>query len=386
MHGGQRAETDALAERPNQLDRSFDYFHKDGTEIAWWSRDGGYWFVAGHDLVTAIACDHASFSSRHDLPNGATSYLGAMIPPSPIVAPPLEFDPPQHTTVRNILKSRFSSTAMRKLKPRIEMLSDGCLDRHAGAGRLDLYYDLTQTVCSTITLELVGLPADLAPVLAIASQVESTMSDKMAAAWGQLIEALVTVVEENRRAPGDHIIGDLCKSSAGFLDDKCIMEIASTLLLGGATSPVRLLLDTFKYLGSHQSDRLLLAQDRRLLLTSVEEFLRFFTPTEMIARTATHDLDVRGVTIKSGDRVVLGFGAANRDARVFADPNNVRLNRKPNPHVAMGRGIHHCLGAALGRAEALIIMDRTLTRVPDFRLASDEDNSRARMDSLFMEF
>ena len=387
MHGQRHdAHADAFAERPNQLARSFDYFHKDGIEIAWWNRDGGYWFVAGYDLVDRFARDHASFSSRHDLPNGVTSYLGAMIPPSPILAPPLEFDPPQHTVLRSLLKSRFSGAAVRKMRPRIELLADTCFDRQIDAGRMDVYYGLVQMVCATITLELVGLSPDLAVVLADAAQVEPTMSDKAEVAWGRLIEVLVVAVEENRRAPGEHIIGDLCRSSADFLTDSCIIETAATLLLGGATSPVKLLLDIFRYLGSHQSDRLLLARDKKLRPNAVEELLRLFSPTEIIARTATRDVAVGGEMIKAGDRVVLGFGAANRDSRVFACPNDVKFDRKPNRHIAMGRGIHHCLGAALGRAEAMIILDRTLAEIPDFRLASAADNSRPRLDSLFIEF
>jgi cytochrome P450 len=376
----------AFPERPNQLDRSLDYFHKDGTKITWWSEDGGYWFVVGYELVNRIACDYVNFSSRHDLPNGATPYLGCMIPPSPILSPPLELDPPEHTVLRSILRKRFSRPAVRKLKPRIALLTDECLDKNIGAGRMDIYHDLVQKVCAIMTLELVGLPADLDVIVADAAQVEPTMSKKAEIAWGKLIEILVTVVEENRRAPGNHIIGDLCKNSADFLSDGYIMETAATLLLGGSTSPVKLLLDAFTYLGSHESDRLLLARDKELRPGAVEEFLRLFSPTEIIARTAMRDVDVCGETVKSGDRVVLGFGAANRDPAIFADPNDVKFDRRPNAHLAMGRGIHHCLGAALGRAETSIIIDRTLSRLPDFRLVSDADNSRPRMDSLIIEF
>jgi cytochrome P450 len=382
----QDEEVCALAERPNLLDRSLDYFHKDGKEIIWWSGDGGYWFVVGYELVNRIAGDYANFSSRHDLPSGSTPYLGCMLPPSPILSPPLELDPPEHTVLRSMLRSRFSGPAVRKLKPRIRLLTDECIDRHIGAGRLDIYHDLAQKVCGTITLELVGLPADLVVVIADAAQVEPTMSEKAEIGWGKLIEALVNALEENRRDPGDHIIGDLCKGSEGFLSDSYIMETAATLLLGGSTSPVKLLLDAFTYLSSHESDRHLLTRDKKLNPAAVEEFLRLFSPTEIIARTATRDLDICGEKIKAGDRVVLGFGAANRDPKVFEGPNDVKLDRRPNQHLAMGRGIHHCLGAALGRAEASVIIDRTMTRLPDFRVISDAGNSRPRMDSLILEF
>jgi cytochrome P450 len=375
---------EAPAERPDELDRSFDYFHKHGTQISWWGRGGGYWFISGYDLVSEVAVDHASFSSRHDLPNGATHYLGVMIPPSPIMAPPLEADPPQHTIMRNILRGRLSGDAARR-RPRIAELTDAYIDGRAGAGWLDIC-ELAQLVCCTTVLELVGLPAGRAGVLADASQVEATMSKKAELAWGRLIEDLLSAVGENRRTPGESVIGDLCRSGEEFLSDSYIVETAVTLLLGGAASPVKLLLDIFSHLGLHQADRLSLVSGQRARPAAIEEFLRFFTPQEIIARTATRDIELGGQPIQAGDRVVLGFGAANRDPRVFEDPNVIKLDRKPNPHLALGRGIHHCLGAALGRAEAAIIVDRVLTRMPGFQLSSGSGDSGRGLRPLVIEF
>jgi cytochrome P450 len=379
-----KGSAEAPVERPDELDRSFEYFHKPGIQISWWNRDGGYWFISSYDLLSKVAADHEGFSSRHDLPNGVTDYLGVMIPPSPIATPPLELDPPGHTVMRGILKHRLSADAVRAQRPKIERLTNGYLDGFVDVGRLDIYA-LAQLVCSATVLEIVGLPADLAGILGDASQLEPTMSKKAEMAWGRLIEHLASTVTENRHSPGENLIGDLCKSGDDFSDGH-IMETAVTFLLGGAMSPVKLLLDSFRYLATHPSDRLLLTRDHKVRPTAIEEFLRFFSPQEMIARTATRDTELGGELIKAGDRVVLGFSAANRDPSVFHDPNIVKFDRKPNPHLAMGRGIHHCLGAALGRAEVSIVVDRVLTRIPDFRLAAPDDDSRVRMRPLIIEF
>jgi cytochrome P450 len=378
----------APVERPDELDRSFRYFHDRGTRVTWWERDGGYWVVAGHGLASQVLLDHDGFSSRHDVPNGVTPYLGVMTPPSPLEAPPLELDPPRHTLVRRILRYRFSRNEVERLRPRIEQLTEACLTRQASGGGLDAYYDLAQPVCAGMTLELLGLPADLAPVVAdaaqVAAQVGPVMSKKVGAAWLDLIGQIGSAIEDNRRAPGESVIGDLCRSAEEFLTDDYITRIAITLLLGGATSPVKLLADTFKYLGSNESARRSLSADEKLYPTAVEEFLRFFTPTEIIARTVVRDVDLGGKMMHSGDRVVVSFGAANRDPRVFAAPNAIDLRRRPNLHLSMGLGLHRCLGAALGRTEVLIVMSRLLARFPDFGLVSAADESRAELAPLLL--
>lgn len=351
----------------------------------WWDRGDGYWFVAGHDLVSRALEDHVHFSSRHDTPNGTSPYLGVMIPPGPLETPPLELDPPDHDTLRKLLRPRFAGAALKELKDKVGRLTDACLDKHIARGELDVYFGLAQEVCATTTLEMVGLAPGLAMVLADGAQVGATMSKKAEIAWGKLFEEIARTVEKNRGEPTDSIIGDLCKSPHDY-DNGYIIRTAIIILMGGATSPVRLLLDIFRYLGRFPEERALLARQKSLLPAAVEEFMRLFTPTEIIARTATADTCLGDAEVKAGDRVVLGLAAANRDPLTFADPNALRLDRAQNPHVALGRGIHHCLGAALGRTMVATVLDRTLSRIPDFEVVTDPGGSRPAMTAMTIRF
>ena len=105
-----------------------------------------------------------------------------------------------------------------------------------------------------------------------------------------------------------------------------------------------------------------LRADRALLRPAVEELLRFVTPIRAMRRTATRDVEWHGRTVHRGDKVVVWFQAANRDPAVFDDPDTLRVDRSPNPHLGFGRGIHFCLGAHLARAEVAAFLRQVLER------------------------
>jgi cytochrome P450 len=359
--------------RPDQLPSTFDYFHDRGVTVEWWPHDGGgYWFLASYAMVVAAACDSDTFSSRHDVPNGTSPYLGVMLPPAPIDAIPLEMDPPEHSVLRSVLRPRFSVRAMAALKTKIQELVDECIDKHLTTGRMDLYHDLIKVVCATTVLDLVGVSNDDAATIADAMQLSDAGPAKFQETWMQLVTDVAASTAESRKEPGSHLIGDMCRAG---VSDEDIMKVALTLVLGGSTSPVKLLYDAFLHLGRNVDDRRKLVVNPDLISVAVEEFLRVFSPTEMIARTATRDVVLDGQLIRAGDRVVLGYGAANRDPSQFANPNVIHFNRRPN-HIAMGKGPHHCLGSALGRLECRATIAGVLRRIADFELQPVADRPR----------
>jgi cytochrome P450 len=105
--------------------------------------------------------------------------------------------------------------------------------------------------------------------------------------------------------------------------------------------------------------------------TAVNELLRVVSPVQVFGRNAAHDMELHGETIPAGDVVLLGYGAANRDPRVFEEPGRCILDRHPNRHVAFGHGRHLCLGANLARLELTIMIERFAELFPDFRVDPD---------------
>jgi cytochrome P450 len=153
------------------------------------------------------------------------------------------------------------------------------------------------------------------------------------------------------------------------------------MVIGGMPTVARLTLGAVSYFAAHRPERDRVRQDRTLLPSAIEEFLRYYSPVSLLARTATRAVALGGQDIRAGDRVVLGFAAANRDPRVFDEPDDIRIDRSPNRHLALGHGLHYCIGAQLGKMEADIMIERVLDRMPDFALAADHPHQQPTVAS-----
>jgi cytochrome P450 len=142
--------------------------------------------------------------------------------------------------------------------------------------------------------------------------------------------------------------------------------MATVMLLFGAgfETTTNLIGNGLLALLDHPDELQRLRDDRSLIGSAVEELLRWDSPVQIDGRMAFEDLDVHGVPVEAGDRVVTLLGAANRDPRVFDDPERFDVGRATTHLMSFGAGIHFCLGAALARAEGRVVFDRLLERFP----------------------
>jgi cytochrome P450 len=125
------------------------------------------------------------------------------------------------------------------------------------------------------------------------------------------------------------------------------------------------------HLDRHPEQRPVLHDDAALLRVATEEFVRAFAPAHAIGRTAVQDCELAGQQIRAGERVLVLYGSANRDDAVFDDADQIRLDRRPNPHAGFGLGIHRCLGSHLARTMFRIVLHETLDRLGDWRIRRD---------------
>jgi cytochrome P450 len=128
---------------------------------------------------------------------------------------------------------------------------------------------------------------------------------------------------------------------------------------------------TLVWLYQHQDVRADLIEHPEKLTRAIEEFLRYFSPTQALARTVATDAEFRGHCVYTGDRVLLAWASANRDPAQFADPDNLDIERWPNRHTAFGVGVHRCAGSHLGRAMASELLGQILERMPDYAVQLD---------------
>jgi len=342
----------------------------------------GYWVVTSHDLVVRCARDPEVFSSDHDLDGSreGTVFGGIGIPAEPNHRSiPAEVDPPRFQEFRRILQPWFTPAVADSWADRARDWTHVCLDRHAATGQIDLVLDLANPVPAMVTLGLVGLPVAewerYAAPLHWLVYAEPGSAEKLAAraAVGELRDAIRALVTARRTDPQDDLASAVVGAEvegAPMTDDDAV-NVLFSVVSGGVDTTTALLANTLVWLHRNPDVRHRLVDEPGVRATAREEFLRAFSPAPATARTTTQPVRLGGVALAAAERVLLSWTAANRDPAVFAEPDQVDVERDAHRHVAFGAGPHRCIGAPLARAEFDAALDVVLDRVPDYVI--DED-------------
>jgi cytochrome P450 len=351
--------------------------------VGWSPLYDGFWALTRYEDVNRVLGDAATFSSRHDLEPGSP-FRGVTIPPPPMRFIPVEMDPPEFLGYRRLLNPMFSPGAVDRLRASMTNFADWCIDQVIEGGEIDLVYDLASPVPAMVTLELLGLPPGdwqrySTTFHDMASYPPGTpqLLDAFASAAG--ITADLRALISRRRADPERVrrgaIDDLIDAEVDGapIPDERLVDIVNLILAGGIDTTTGAAAGALVYLSAHPSHRQRLIDDPDLIETAAEEFVRWVTPTPVLARTATCPVDIGGQAIGGHERVMANLFAANRDPAAFVQPDDVVLDRAPNRHASFGFGIHRCVGANLARAELQAMLARVLTRIPDFRV----DETRA---------
>jgi cytochrome P450 len=190
------------------------------------------------------------------------------------------------------------------------------------------------------------------------------VNQKTMVMFGKIAEALAA----RRAHPQDDLITRLVQAEVNGapMTDQVIMAMLALVLVGGVDTTTSVIANGLRWLAQHPDERERLRQDPELLPYAREEMLRYFTPTQGLARTVTCDAEVAGVPLSLGDRVFMSFAAANRDPSTFERPDEMILDRKPNPHTTFGLGVHRCLGSNIARVELDVVFSEVLRRIPDY--------------------
>jgi cytochrome P450 len=289
----------------------------------------------------------------------------------------LTSDPPYHSRLRKFLSPEFTVRRISRLVPRITAIVDEHLDAMAAAGPpADLVADFALPVPSLVICELLGVPyADRAEFQARASRqidVSAPIEERMAAGM-ESRRYMAGLVERARRDPGDDMLGALVRQHGDDLTPGELAGVASLLLVAGhETTASTIGLAVLKLL--REPAQLPLLRDRpEAVEDAIEELLRYLSVVHSgVPRVATRDTEVEGEPVAKGDVLILSLPTANRDPGLTDDPERLDLARQVTRHVAFGHGVHHCLGAALARAELRIALPALLRRFPTLALADPD--------------
>jgi cytochrome P450 len=326
----------------------------------------GFWAVTRYDDVRAVSRNHAVFSNE----------------PSIMIAnpdmPPMDAkmmlmsDPPYQTQLRRLVSGFFTPRAAWRLQPRIARLATQIIDAVIERGECDLVADVAGELPSYVIAELIGIPLDdgrklyrLTETLHTAK--ESLAPGAQAAAGLEMFTYSAGVMAQKRKQPGEDLASRLL---AAEIDGRRLTEMEFHLFFmllvdAGGDTTRNLVAGGMLALLERPGELARLRADLDALLPSArEELLRFTSPVVYMRRTAKQDAEIGGRKIRAGDKVVLYYGSANRDAAAFADADRLDVARAPNHHVAFGAtGAHFCLGAQLARVEIDAMLREILTRL-----------------------
>ena len=242
----------------------------------------------------------------------------------------------------------------------------------------DLVADLATQVPSRMICELLGVPQDTREFFqdrTLTLQLPSSTPEQRFEAADDLGKFLDELVTEKEREPTDDVLGRLIvrNRGTGVYTHELLVGMAQNLLIGGHETTINAI--ALGTIGLLQRPEVIaeLRADPDLIVSTVEEILRYYPIFDVMVRVAKEDVEIGGVTIKAGDGVVLALGSSNRDEAHFADADTFDAHRGDRQHITFGHGIHQCLGQNLARVELEIVFGTLIRRMPTLALAVDAD-------------
>ncbi|MFC4119488.1 cytochrome P450 [Nonomuraea zeae] len=343
------------------------------------------WLVTGYSAARAVlASPH--FSNRPETMHSPIPARLRMRNKEDFRVPPgffLRTDPPEHTRFRRLLTGQFTVRRMKLLEPRIEEITNACLDDMAAAGGpVDLVQMFALPIPSLVICELLGVPyedrAQFQEDTKVLVNLETEAEDAMAA-LGRVSAYLAGLIQRKRKEPADDLISGLIES--GELNDEELTGVAFLLLVAGHETTANMLgLGTYALL-TNPVQLAAMRDDPSVVENGVEELLRYLTIIHLgPLRSAHEDVEIEGNLIKAGETVAIHLPAANRDASRFPGAEELDVTRPAGGHLTFGHGIHQCLGQQLARAEMRIGYPALLRRFPGLRLAVTPEEVPMRSD------
>ena len=341
-----------------------------------------FFAVTRYDEVVEISRRPADFCSGRgstsiaDMPAEALEFFGSFI----------AMDDPRHARQRGIVGRSFTPRQLAGVLDSVETICTEVLDDMCELGEVDLVEVVSQPFPLLIICDMMGIPRSEFKTVLDATNVILGAGDPdmlggreplpaMFDAGMQLTNLMNELAEFRRANPADDLTSALVHNDVGE-DMLAPNEIAPFFILLAVAGN-----DTTRTAISHGMNLLSQNPDQRRIWqedlagttgSAVEEIVRVASPVTFMRRTVTHDLTLSGQDLSEGDRMILFYGAANRDPRVFDDPETFDVRRDPNPHVGFGGpGPHFCLGAHLARRELAVAFRQILTRFPDIEVTGD---------------
>lgn len=345
--------------------------------VVWSTSHGGFWVVAGHEVLSAIARRTDLLSNDHDPDGVRDGYDGIAIPARGTTRVGfVEMDPPEQSEYRRVLNPFLSPAGLQVWNPFLADFTRACIDDVIETGRLDFVDHFANIVPAVLTMAMLGLPlADweiyCEPThMQVYTPPNSPDVPKLVKLHERMTDRLAQYVDIRKREPRPGMLTTVlnAKVMGEFVSDDEIVATMVLLIAGGFDTTTSLLASALDWLDAHPEERARLVEDSRYLDLATEEFLRYFSPAQGNGRTIRQDCEVVGFKFSEGERMLLSFAMCNHDPSSFPNPDDIVLDRFPNPHAAFGLGAHRCIGSNLARLDFKYMLREALRRMPDYRV------------------
>jgi cytochrome P450 PksS len=341
---------------------------------------GDVWITTTHDATAQVLKDSTIFTLRKE--DGEVAGLRWWMPRlvRTIANNMLTMDEPDHTRLRSIVDEAFRRRAIVAMEPRIRAIADSLADELFAKGSpADLVQSYARILPLSVISELLGLPmADRPRFIAWANAMSSLTNVvsffRLLLAFRKMRFYLERQLQIARERGGEGLIAELVQveREGGQITPDEMVSMVFLLLAAGSETTTHLISGSVYELLRNPGLRDWLAEDWSRAGLAVEEFLRFVSPVQFSKpRYVRRDVELEGVPLKKGDRVMVMLAAANVDPAVHEQPEHLDLTRKPNRHISFGTGIHFCLGHQLARIEAACALEALFVRWPKLGLAVD---------------
>ncbi len=332
-----------------------------------WSEEAGMWVLSRYDDILHALTNWKVYSSAKgnlvdEFPGRAGATLGST-------------DPPRHDRLRALIQSAMTKRALdHVLEP-----ARGSIRAHLaeldGRDSFDFVNDLGSKVTVDLLFYLFAMPRDNAEEVrdnaVLMVQTDPVTRQKTQAhldAFHWMANYAENLVQERKKNPGEDLLSNFITAEINGekLLDREVQLTVTTLIMAGIESLSGFLGMFALNMADFPEARRQLVADPSLIPLAMEESLRFNTSAQRFKRTLQVDKELHGQTMKAGDAVMLCYGSANRDERMFADPDTYDIMRNPKRHLGFGGGVHSCLGAMLARVATQVIFEEFLAAVPEF--------------------
>ncbi|GAA0942910.1 cytochrome P450 [Actinocorallia libanotica] len=296
----------------------------------------------------------------------------------------IDMDDPQHKMRRKLVSSGFTPRRVADQEEYLRRVCDEIIDAVCERGECDFVADIAAMLPLIVIGDALGFrPEDRGLLLTWSDDMVKGLTGgdnpelmvKAGDAFNGFTEYAGQAVEERRKCPADDLLSTLVHAEVDGdrLDHDSLVQESLLILIGGDETTRHVISGGMYQLCVNPGQRRLLIDDPGRIPTAVEEMLRWVSPIKNMNRTVTRDFELRGRSLKEGDKVLLLYPSANRDADVFTDPDRFDVTRSPNDHIAFGNGPHFCLGNSLARLELRVMFEQLLKRLPDIEPVDDRE-------------